>query len=198
VVKNDSEKRALDARERHLWLVSRRGVLGGSRFLTRGASLRRRPGWTPLQPSTQLASRSSPPHPAARASRGPVWRKRAAISHFSSQTWQRDLARPENREFAGVLERGAGLKTGNPSYETIAAALGIERRSVIRAVKAIEAAGDLTIEAHKNGDGTSFAWLSNQFNFAFTGRPLRPGRPGYDNNLDDSAEDHHTEECQPT
>jgi hypothetical protein len=60
-------------------------------------------------PAFRDASRSPPPHPAARASRGPIWRKRAAISHFSRQTWQRDLARPENREIPGVLERGAGL-----------------------------------------------------------------------------------------
>jgi hypothetical protein len=75
------------------------------------------------------------------------------------------------KNVAGYLLTCQNSDTGvcNASYETIAAALGIERRSVIRAVKAIEAAGDLTIEAHKNGDGTSFAWLSNQFNFAFTG-----------------------------
>jgi hypothetical protein len=30
---------------------------------------------------------------------------------FSRETWQRDLARAENREIAGVLERGAGLIT---------------------------------------------------------------------------------------
>ena len=41
--------------------------------------------------------------------------QRAAISHFSRETWQRDLARAENREFAGVLERGAGLKTKRAS-----------------------------------------------------------------------------------
>src|SRR6266403_685638 len=84
----------------------KRGGPWGGRFLPRGVTTSLPTGLAPLQSSTHLASRSSPPHRAARASRGPIWRKRAAISHFSRETWQRDLARAENREFAGVLERG--------------------------------------------------------------------------------------------
>jgi hypothetical protein len=61
---------------------------------------------TPLQPSTQLARSSSSPHPAARPSRRRIRPKRAAIPVFLRGTWQRDLGRPENREFVGVLERG--------------------------------------------------------------------------------------------
>ena len=59
-------------------------------------------------PNPQPSLRTAAHHliPLHEASRGPVWRKRAAISRFSRQTWQRDLARAENREFAGVLERG--------------------------------------------------------------------------------------------
>jgi hypothetical protein len=32
----------------------------------------------------------------------------------------------------------------------------------------------------------------------FDTRPLRPARPGYANHIDDGAERHYTEECQPT
>jgi hypothetical protein len=32
----------------------------------------------------------------------------------------------------------------------------------------------------------------------FDTRPLRPARPGHANHIDDSAERHYTEECQPT
>jgi hypothetical protein len=52
----------------------------------------------------------------------------------------------------------------DPAYGTIARDLGIEKRSAMRAVKAIEAAGDLAIESRQNGAGGD---TSNQFNFAF-------------------------------
>jgi hypothetical protein len=59
-----------------LWLT-RRGVGPGGLDFDQGgtASLP-----TPLPPSTQLARRNSPPHPATRPSRRPIRPKRAAMS----------------------------------------------------------------------------------------------------------------------
>jgi hypothetical protein len=50
-------------------------------------------------------------------SRRPIRPKRAAISPRSAPKRKRDLARLENRKFAGVLERGAGLGEGHASVE---------------------------------------------------------------------------------
>jgi hypothetical protein len=99
--KNDSENARIDARERHLWLVRKGGLWGGS-ILTRGSSLPCRRGRITLHPPRELAAAA---HHLIQLHARSYWRKRAAISHFSRQTWQRDLARAENREIVGVLER---------------------------------------------------------------------------------------------
>jgi hypothetical protein len=70
------------------------------------------------------------------------------------------------KNVAAYLLASQNSKDGrcDPSYETIATALGIARRSAIRAIKAIEAAGDVALELRRNAlRGMS----SNQFNFAF-------------------------------
>jgi hypothetical protein len=46
------------------------------------------------------------PHPAARSLRRPLRPEMSRNPRVSRETWQRDLARAENREFAGVLEKG--------------------------------------------------------------------------------------------
>ena len=73
------------------------------------------------------------------------------------------------KNVAGYLLTCQNSKDGrcNPSYETIADALDIDRRSAIRACKALEAACELEIchVKRKGSDGLS----SNQFNFAFEG-----------------------------
>jgi hypothetical protein len=61
---------------------------------------------TPCAPAQlQHPRRAGPP------SRPPIRPKRAAISRLLAQNLKRNLARLENREIAGVLERGAGLIT---------------------------------------------------------------------------------------
>jgi hypothetical protein len=68
-------------------------------------------GVVPFQSSTQLAGSSAAPHRLHDLRVFPSGLNEPQSPSFSRQTWQRDLARAENREFAGVLERGAGLKT---------------------------------------------------------------------------------------
>ena len=50
-------------------------------------------------------------------SRLPIRPKRAAVSRLLAQSLKRDLARLGNREIAAVLERGAGLITGELSTQ---------------------------------------------------------------------------------
>ena len=95
-----------------LWLVRKGGSVGGSIFAEGGSPVPCRRGWSPSNPPPNLRATSS----GARLSRLPIRAERAAIFHFSRQTWQRDLARVENREFAGVLDRGAGLKTARREH----------------------------------------------------------------------------------
>src|SRR5205807_339925 len=57
---------------------------------------------TPLQPSTQSgAQQLTTPRPPGRH----IQAERAAISRLLARNVKRDLAHPENREIAGVLER---------------------------------------------------------------------------------------------
>jgi len=58
--------------QRHLWLGRKRGVPRGFDFYPGGSLLPCRLGWPPSNPQPSLRARSSPPHPAARASRGPT------------------------------------------------------------------------------------------------------------------------------
>jgi len=99
-------KRTVDARERHLWPVRKGGFPWGGLIFDQGGRCFLADRISPFQSSAQLARRSSPPHPAARSSRLPIRPQRAAIPVFSRETWARDLARVENREIAGVFERG--------------------------------------------------------------------------------------------
>jgi hypothetical protein len=48
----------------------------------------------------------------------------------------------------------------------------------------------LPVSADRHLPGGAVRW--------FDTRPLRPVRPGYANQMDDSAERHYTEECQQT
>jgi hypothetical protein len=96
----------VDAPERHLWLVRKGGIPRVVSILTRGghrfAAGRVEPPPTLNPACAQQLAMSSGCTPA----RLPIRPQRAAIPVFSRETWQRDLARAENREFAGVLEMG--------------------------------------------------------------------------------------------
>src|SRR6266403_849807 len=97
------------ARERHLWLRRKGGSLGGLDFDQGGHRFLADRVAPPSNPQPTL--RAAAQHLTGCTSFAPSYlRKRAAISHLSRQTWQRDLGRAGNREIAGVLERGAGLR----------------------------------------------------------------------------------------
>jgi hypothetical protein len=71
-----------------------------------------RAGWPPLPILKPACAQQRSTSPAARPSRLPIRPQQTAIPVFSRETWQRDLARLENRKIVGVLKRGAGLITG--------------------------------------------------------------------------------------
>jgi putative ABC transport system substrate-binding protein len=108
---------------------------------------------TPLQPSAQLARSSSSPHPAERPSRRPIRPKRAAVSHLFAPKRERDVAHPENRVFAGVLERGAGL-IDDPGFHSCPR----QRGPIVHpnAIDPVES-GLVTSLAHPGGNVTGLA-----------------------------------------
>jgi hypothetical protein len=61
----------------------------------------------PRHPLSQRSSSTSPAGPPSR--RAPSGLNEPQFPVFSRRNGKRDLAHPENREIAGVLERGAGL-----------------------------------------------------------------------------------------
>jgi hypothetical protein len=75
----------------------------------------------PAKPRRGALCPSAAPAPrrAGPPSHRPIRPKRAAISRLFAQNVKRD-ARLENREIAGVLERGAGLKIAQPRLLTFA------------------------------------------------------------------------------
>jgi hypothetical protein len=88
-----------------LWVVKKGRSLGGLDFDKGGYRFLADRVGPPFQSSTQLARSSAAPHRLHDlASSHPASTSRNPM--FSRETWQRDLARAENREIAGVLERG--------------------------------------------------------------------------------------------
>jgi hypothetical protein len=88
------------------------GVPGGARYTSPfGLAVRQKPRRDAL-----CLSAAPAPHQAGPPSRRPIRPKRAAISRLLAQNLKRDLARRENREIAGVLERGAGLPSSSDCF----------------------------------------------------------------------------------
>jgi hypothetical protein len=94
------------------------GLGGGGRGRVTRHLLRWR--WGGIRIATPCASAQlQHPRRAGPPSRRPIWPKRAAVSRLFAQNVKRDLARLENREIPGVLERGAGLITASANANRV-------------------------------------------------------------------------------
>jgi hypothetical protein len=135
VTSNAMRRQRLGCRHRRSWAAPPHTPTGGAhqlrhlvrhpaggRHLTKGGLGRGVPGVRYTSPfalavgqkprrDALCPSAAPAPRQAGPPSRRPIRPKRAAISRLLAQNLKRDLARLQNREIAGVLERGAGLIT---------------------------------------------------------------------------------------
>jgi hypothetical protein len=97
----------------------KRGVPRGVSILTKGGSLLPcRRGRITLHPPRELAAAAQHLIRLHDLRVAPFDLNEPQSPVFSRETWQRDVARAENREIAGVLERGLVSKQGDLSLKT--------------------------------------------------------------------------------